>query len=364
MFKSGRDRFVWAAILLTLVTISAAWTQAKPKPDVRLAPSGHVEVDEALGVGFNLLEFVASAGETGDDTQRRVEVAIEAERMRLTAVLRALGYLDARIVVDSTARERVSEPLLRARAHENLTEIRLQPDVGQLYRIGAIEVLGLDDDTLGHVREDVGGLLSQYPGQIARGDVLSKLENEIVWRARSASHAFAEVVARAVIPDERTITALVKITIEMGPPVSFGNVRFRGLVRTDVIELSSYIPFSAGDAYSVEAFEQFRHALESLPMFRDVRVAVSETADAEGRLPVEVRVREAPPDPKQLSRRGMIGMSITAGALGLLGLRQLLVATGAAQNRLLRGIDLMVFGLIVAAVQLGWQRVVELAGIG
>ena len=326
-----------------------------------VAKSGS-EADAALQNGLNL---PARAGLPPD----QVIPWVQADRDRLTTVLRAFGYFEGHIDAVVDGQPLLSEgalppqdaPLPSARGQVHISFV---PVLGPLYRVRSVRIVQARSSESPSLPDDEVGMGGRFLGERASAEVLAHIEAEWLWRQREAGHAFAAVAARNVALDSVSHSVAVILTVDDGPQVKLGALRFQGLWRNSAESLNRYAPFLVGDPYQPELLDHLRAALQRLPYFRSVRVELAAVPDVSGLFPVTVTVVEKPPEPRRLALSGLMG----AIALGL-------TATMLAVSELARAsalpfwqrhagqIDVGVWGLLIASALLALQRFLDLAAV-
>jgi hypothetical protein len=330
---------VLMCVLLAGLTMHPGASEAKPV--LLLGSISDAEAVTALKNGFSLPTIAEKDPSLFNMSVHEWVVKIANEKLRLAAILRAYGYLNASIKqgVDFT------------------DSIQLEPVPGNIYRIGSIELRGVIGSDLGTVvQEELSALLARYAGAIVRADNLDELEGEIVWRVLRASHPFVRVKARNVLPDHRTSTATVQIVIEAGRSTRFGAVALNGLLRISPHALVRHIPFSEGDNFDPLKLNALKLNLEQLAIFREVDVELGSASVTGDFLPVHVQLTEKNPAPKDLAVTGFTGLIITAVTLVILGINQIAIAGGASQL-LARTLSLVCIRLLAISGLLAFYRV-------
>lgn len=301
---------------------------------------------DALTAGFSLEQRVGAG--LLDPHSAEVTAAVSAEQAKLSAVLRAFGYLDGNVAVDPTM---AAPPL------------RLRPVPGRVFRIGAIAV-ALSEPGGDEIEGDLLAIAQSSIGSRASGDVLGAMERRLVRRVQDAGYPHPQVVVRNLVPDLEEDLATVSLTIETGEAARFGRVSLsHGRVFT-LAALQAILPFQPGDPYAPAKVDELRAALAVVPNIRAARVSVGDGVDADGGVPITVQVREVVAE--QLLTAGRSAGQLALGlVLGLLALRQITVAAGLGTRGLLvRGETALV---ILALAWAGWlvaQRIVSFAGLG
>jgi len=326
-----------------------------------VAESGS-EVDTALQ---NSLNLPARGGLPPD----QVIPWVRADRDRLTAVLHAFGYFKGHVDVLVDGRPLPSEGAIPPQdtqrpSADDQVHISFVPVPGPLYRIGSVRVVHTRNSESPSLPGDEVGLGRRFLGERAAADVLARMEAEWLWRQREAGHAFAAVAARTVALDAVSDSVAVILTVDDGPQVKLGTLRFQGLWRNDPESLNRYIPFMVGDSYQPELLDRLRAALQRLPYVRSVRLELAAASDASGLFPVTVTIAEKPPEARRLALSGLIGavtLSLTATMLAVSQLARAM-AFPFWQRHAVR-IDVGVWVLLIASALLALQRFLDLAAV-
>ena len=300
-----------AIIALQIIVNGGSAFERAPSLDV-----GHfADADVAMAVrsAYNLPTWIEGEGAPEQVSAEDMTAMIELEKARLAALMIGLGYLDAEVLVDGK---------------QSSARLTLLPVAHQRYRVGTIEVVGLHEAELGQeMVADIGSIVPSYTGQFATTDLLSRLEESVVFRI-AAKHPLARVANRQAVGDPSTGLADIIVSVESGPAARFGNVITSGLRRVKAKTLQQLIPFGPGDPYDRGKLEELRQNLEGLGSFSRVRVSTDQALDEKGLLPVRVQVTEKPVDIDQLSRTGTDGLVVAMLTLFALALRQVGMAGG------------------------------------
>jgi outer membrane translocation and assembly module TamA len=344
------------AIVLAAMAIQAGACLAAPT--LQLDAVEDRAVLDALLADSNLPALASILAEFSSEDRSAL---IETERTRLLTLMKAFGYLRARVEVADQATTTTSGS---NSAWPEPTQTRLKPVPGPLYRIGSIELDGVGDGVDPAIGDDLEALLTEFVGGVARADALSRLEDEIIFRVASASRPFSKVVVRELVPDPELATAAVRIKVDMGRSVRLGSVTFEGLSRLDARSLEAYVPFSPGAPYRPSEIESLRNTLNGLHLFRKIDISVAEAPDSQGRFPVQVKLTEQPPAPELLAREKYTGMFTMAAALVALALRQMALAVGVeTRSRYFRLSSVLVYALLVISVLLVVRRALTFVSI-
>jgi hypothetical protein len=341
-------------VLLRLLASSLALLVFAWTPGAGAAEHFALDVDhltdqsaaDALRVGFNFDERAEAGLLPSDPTGNAA--AMEIERARMVAVLRGFGYLEADAVWRANA---------ATQGHD------LVPTTGPQYAIGAvaISVPEISDPTWS---SDLEFMAEGTIGSVASGDIIGQLADDVASRLEASGFPFARLKSLELTPDPQTQLALVRLDMDPGQAARFGQVELIGGRAFSLDRLAVLLPFSVGERYSPEALEVLRSALAAEPDLRSARVSIADEIDADGSLTVSVRVREDVA-PGILANGNIPGQVALLALLGLLVLRQVTVAAGAAVHSPMV-LSQTILGIIALALA-AWfvaRRFVEFAGIG
>ncbi len=316
-------------------------------PIIMLEPTSDAVLDSTLRAALNATELKRS--HAGAETGVSAKSVVEAQRRRLEEMMRGMGYLDAHIDVPDYAESAIP------------AEIVFTPRPEALYRVGLVEVDGLGDLRQA-VRDDITRQMAVAAGKPVSGEALASLEDEVLWRVRSASYPKATVTGRDLSRMPGTALAKVRVVLNPGVTANFGTVTYYGLVSLKAEDLARLQPFKQGDAYDPSALDRFRQALATHPLVRNVRVVVSDQVDGKGEVQLKAEVEE-----KQLGivdtgngyRYGLIAM---LSAIAVLAIRQMSLATmPPLRSRWPWWLDAMTMVVLGTSLFFGAQRLLLLA---
>ena len=322
-------------------------------PDVVLMPTGDKTLDDALRSSLNVPELAHVVDPSSATAQQDWLSTLRTEQQRLTQILKGRGYLQGSVnlsILDATSKSATLPPL------------ELKPVPGPLFRIGSVEVAGIEDSGLLALREDVRSQMANVVGKPAQADLLSHLESEVLWRVMGASYPLARVGGREVVPDPSTQLASVRLVIEKGPAARFGAVTYEGLKRISSKQLERIMPFSAGSPYDPELLGRFGQALSAIPAIASARVRLADRLSADGRIPVDVQIDERAAVPSGSSFTGSVGAAALAFAIFALAFRQLAIVGGPSERRRATvAMDIVLLPLFLAAAAFVLLRLGEFA---
>ncbi|MDH4988665.1 hypothetical protein QEZ47_24740 [Aminobacter anthyllidis] len=317
-------------------------------PVIELETTSNTKLDGVLRAALNTpeLERAAKGGEA-----KAWQPAVEAERHRLEELMRGQGYLEARVDMSATTAEAGSPE-----------KVILKPLAGPLFRVGMVEVDGLDGVATDAARDDVSRQMMEAAGKPARGDLLATLEDEVLWRLRTASYPFVRVTDRGLLPIPGQALATVRIVVAPGSSARFGTVTYAGLTGLKVEDLSRLQPFSQGDPYDPEQLDRFREALLAHPSVKTVRVRLPGDVDAGGQLQLRAEVEEEQLRSDDATGNYRTGLVAAMSAIAALAIRQVSVASlRPGRSRWPLWLEVVPVLLLAAAFYLIAQRLMLLA---
>jgi translocation and assembly module TamA len=155
--------------------------------------------------------------------------------------------------------------------------------------------------TLGNIRlkGDAAGLASADFGLITGGDASSgailKAEALIVRALKDEGRPLAKVTDREIVADHATTTLDVTLTVVAGPVAGYGNTTVEGTEKVDRDFTEYMTGLKRGRQYSPKEIEEARERLLGLEVFNSVTVKPADRLNADGEIPIDVRVSERKP---------------------------------------------------------------------
>ncbi len=341
---------IWLAVL---ATAPVAHETVIAAPIVQVVPSGETEIDAALARTVSL-PLLVSRGQFGAD-QSDGQPALLREQARLTALVRSFGYLEGHVDIVADAPWSTGVPP---------STIKVRPVLGPLFRIGTVQVTGIHGADTTALVAGIHARIATVVGKPARADLLAALSDEIRWQVRSASYPFAHVAETGVSTDSSLELASIVIGLDIGAPARFGPVHFSGGRGLDRQALRDTVPFSVGDAFDPVQLDALVEATRSIHRVRNVRVNLSEPADEDGLVSVEVRIQVAS-DPGVLAQGWLHGVLVLGAAVTALAARQLLVAGGMRGHApLILAVNSLIGALVAYGAVLVLLRAIAFAQFG
>ncbi|HYD07612.1 MAG TPA: autotransporter assembly complex family protein, partial [Reyranella sp.] len=220
----------------------------------------------------------------------------QARRIRVAGALRSKGYYDGRVTA-TVAGQPVDEPAaldaIEQRPETETITFTFDVATGPIYRVVDLAIQG-PADIVGYPGLDRKKLTLE-PGKPADAATIIATEDEILGQVRDRGYALATVTRREVLIDHATREARVTFTVDSGPTVRMGRVRFSGTEKVDTTYLQKRVPFEEGEIYAPAKVNALRDRLTSLGVFNSVRIKEAKSLDERGELPIDVEVTDRSP---------------------------------------------------------------------
>ena len=131
----------------------------------------------------------------------------------------------------------------------------------------------------------IGGPAEAAPIIAAEGKVRTALA--------ARGHPLAKVIRRRAIADRRTNRLNVTLTVEPGPMARFGRVTVSGLTKVRESFVRRRFTWKRAQRYDPRRLVETRKALVDSRLFSSIRIIQAKALDANGELPLEVKLKEA-----------------------------------------------------------------------
>lgn len=202
---------------------------------------------------------------------------IQKDIRTLGKILRARAYYAGRV---SYQVDRRVDPL----------KVSLLVETGPQYKIAEVtlDLVGADTGL------DKGELLPLLPGEGIAGTAARILvaEKDMLARLPRIGYPLARAGDRRVMVRHGDRSMTVVYSIDPGPRVSFGAVRYQGLTSVKPAFLDRLRPWAAGDIYDDRLMAEFRDELAATSLFSSVATTLAPPGP-DGAAPVDVKLGEA-----------------------------------------------------------------------
>lgn len=130
-------------------------------------------------------------------------------------------------------------------------------------------------------------------GARARSADILDARSRIVARLGNSGHPRATVLDQTAVADFAAGTLSVDVVVDPGPAAVFGDVRVDGLSSVERELVDDFVTWNRGAPYRQDAVDALQKSLIGTRLFSSVVARPGERADADGTLPIDVRVEES-----------------------------------------------------------------------
>jgi translocation and assembly module TamA len=213
---------------------------------------------------------------------------------RLLAALYAAGYYGPAISIRAAGQE-VAGASLDARFAAPVPVV-IDVQVGPRFRFGRAEIVNAPPEAV-FERENLEAPAAAgfARGETARSGVINQASALSIEAWRHLSRAKAREVDREVIADHATDLLDVTLTIEPGRAARYGPTYVAGSKRVDPAFIAFMADLPEGEPFDPEDLQAGLDRLNRLGVFRSLRFEEAEEIDADGSLPITVRVEDRRP---------------------------------------------------------------------
>lgn len=284
--------------VLTAAILATAPCHAEEGIDYTVAVAGIADSD--------LRDAVLEAADISPDgkrpvtTPRALRRRVEAGLPRVKALLRSRAYYaaDQSFTID--------------RKSDTAAAVTLRVDPGPAYRLGSYVIRTVrpaDPRSPIHIMfKDLGLQL----GDVARSDLIAAADQRLLAVLGRKAYPLARIKERKVVVDHKTRTLSVDIALDPGPYARFGPVSTEGLETVKPGLIARDLTWTRGAPFDTAAVEATRTKLRQTGLFSSVQVQYGDAVDAQGMLPITVKVTER----KHRSIGVGASFSTTEGILG------------------------------------------------
>jgi translocation and assembly module TamA len=273
-----------AASMAILALPVAAWAADPQSYRVTIAPTGQKPLDDAIKGSATLvsLRTKAPVGPFALVGRARNDVA------RLTEALHSFGYYLGTISVSIDGLPVDSEALpdkLDAEPKGSEVPVAITPHLGPLFHIGRITLSGdVPPGTQARLKLRSFQAAEAAPVLQAGADLQTDLQND--------GRALAKVappVATLMVADH---TLDVSYAVDAGPRVDIGAIAIAGERLLHESYLRRRLMLHQGQPWDPRQIEKARQDLAAVPAIASVRITHPDTLDADGQMPLFVRIAE------------------------------------------------------------------------
>jgi len=254
---------------------AAAPVETEVAYEVQIEGIEQPELLELLRQSSQLVVLSDKPPATAIGLRRRAEDDID----RLQTALRSEGYYDAKIDLD------LGSGTLPAK-------VTLTIEQGPRYTLAAYDISYVDgstpqDDARPRL-EDIGVTL----GMAARAPAVVAAEQDLVEHLQDRGHPIARVAERKTFINRDRREMTVRLSVDAGPPATFGPLAFEGRESIDASYLRRIAEWPEGTVYDRRVVRDLQRRLSGTGLFSTVNAEPAGAVNADGSLPVTVTLVE------------------------------------------------------------------------
>jgi translocation and assembly module TamA len=258
---------------------------ADPQPySVVIPPTGDKAVDQAVHDAATLVSLQKTAAVGPFALLARAR----ADADRFATVLDSFGYYGNSVRMSVAGRD-IADPdlpaALDATAAGTEVPVTVGLTLGPLYHLGQVELSG-------DVPNTARAAFTLKPGAPAvAADVIAARE-KLLASLRGSGHALAKVADPVATLHPGRATLDIAIAVQAGPRVALGRIGIDGLERTNEDFVRRRLQLHPGEMFDPAQIEAARQDLAAVGAFSSVRIDAADALDANGTLPIDVKISE------------------------------------------------------------------------
>jgi translocation and assembly module TamA len=250
------------------------------------------------------LRQVALSVQNRDDppaTVNLVKRRAQNDLPRMTEVLKAQGYFDARI--DLRVDPGNADDPVRV-------EFTVHP--GPAYHVREVSIEPKRSSVLSEPNLPNREELGLPPGTRAKADTIRRAKSLLQNKLQSQGFVLADIDSPVLRLHSQQKCVDLTYKIDPGPRARFGPVEIQGLNRVKESYVRAKIPWDTGELYDPQAVRNIKDSLLKTGLFNMVQVEHADSVDEQNQLPMTLRVHEV--DHKRISLR--LGYETDTGPQG------------------------------------------------
>lgn len=219
---------------------------------------------------------ILEAAKNDVTTPEEIIAAVQSDYRALIGALYREGYYGPSISIRVDGREGADMSLISLPSTINTVVINVTP--GPRFRFGSATVAPLAPDT--QLPEDFAS------GEVAKSGLVGEAKDVAIAAWRQASHAKAALSDQQIIADHNSQTLDVALTIDPGPSVRFGRLKFAGDTRVREDRLWRIANLPTGSAYDPDTLDLVTRRLQKTGTFRSITLREADALNADGTLDI------------------------------------------------------------------------------
>ena len=284
---AGRAATWFFVVAALSVPVGAPVRAASPQPyAVSLGPTADPALHAALVASSNLVALRSTAP-VGPFA---LVLRARQDARRFLTALHSFGYYQGKVTIRIDG-----QPLDAPGLVAQLGAAPAQPPVpvavsfapGPQFHIAKITLAGTAPKT-------ARAALGLAPGAPARAASVLAARDRLLASLRGDGYALAKVTLEPAVVDPARQTMDVTYSVDSGPIVALGPIRFTGIKGVNEAFLRRRLPLHEGDRFSPTALSRARQSLLDLPIVSFVEAVPATSLDAQGTLPITFQLDQRP----------------------------------------------------------------------
>ncbi|MEM7223237.1 MAG: autotransporter assembly complex family protein [Pseudomonadota bacterium] len=203
----------------------------------------------------------------------------DEDRGRLESALRSEGYYAGTINIET---DEEATPV----------QVTIEIDPGPRFRLGSYTIDYVDGKTPELTDPPSLEDLDLRIGMTARAPVIVNAQAKVISALRDQGYPHAKVEDRKTVVNYDTRAMTVTLLVDPGTRANFGPAVFEGLEDVEEDYLKRLVTWKEGQLFDQRKLDETRRELADTRLFSSVSLQPAETVEANGELPVVVRVTE------------------------------------------------------------------------
>lgn len=263
----------------------------------------------------------------------------ETEAVRLTRLMHAFGYIEARTEV------------LKGTDGQSV----LRPEPGNIYSLGYVALNGLSRGIAEPLQTKLQFVADRYMGQAARADTIAVIRRDVLRMTEESRYPAPVIRSMVIRKDSPTLLAGLDISMETGPQARFGDVILRGGGEVDGGGIAKDL---SGTSYDPAAVDRLRRQMEDLGKFRYISLSLVAREGNPAIVDIVADLRRKNKTEEDLADNGL-GLAVFVACGAMVILRQIVVSTSMIATRNpYPVIDIALVSALLVGAVLAFERIV------
>ncbi|MGD8389356.1 MAG: autotransporter assembly complex family protein [Desulfobacteraceae bacterium] len=278
--RSGPFRI--AAAALCVFALSALFTSIASASGVEYSPRIQGAPDEQIEQMLKDVADTFSLREKPPASVALLRKRAIGDVSRMVDVLRSEGYYGADVV-----------PVLEGSARP--VEVQFRVNAGPRYTLASMDLRfqgGESPFQVPDLETETGAGVLPEPGAPARADAVLEARDDLLGHLKNHGYPFADAARAKAFVNHAERTVRIELAVDPGPRAVFGEVRIAGLEDVEERFVLTKTTWEEGALFNASLLEKTRERLIATGLFATVEVKPEESLDRQGRVPIQVTLKE------------------------------------------------------------------------